>query len=62
VLTAAVLATRLTKKTKKLAGVEASIRADDLVAALKRITSPENVRKITGENWFPGPRSGEGEG
>ncbi len=24
----------------------------DLVAALKRITSPENVRKITGENWF----------
>jgi membrane dipeptidase len=24
----------------------------DLVAALKRITSPDNVRKITGENWF----------
>jgi membrane dipeptidase len=24
----------------------------DLVAALKRITTPENVRKITGENWF----------
>ena len=24
----------------------------DLIAALKRITSPENVRKITGENWF----------
>jgi membrane dipeptidase len=24
----------------------------DLVAALNRITTPENVRKITGENWF----------
>lgn len=24
----------------------------DLVAALRRITTPENVRKITGENWF----------
>jgi microsomal dipeptidase-like Zn-dependent dipeptidase len=22
------------------------------VAALRRITTPENVRKITGENWF----------
>lgn len=24
----------------------------DLVAALNKITTPENVRKITGENWF----------
>jgi membrane dipeptidase len=24
----------------------------DLVAALSRITTPENVRKIAGENWF----------
>ena len=24
----------------------------DLVAALNRITTPDNVRKITGENWF----------
>lgn len=24
----------------------------DLLAAIKRVTTPENVRKITGENWF----------
>jgi membrane dipeptidase len=24
----------------------------DLIAALNRITTPENVRKIAGENWF----------
>jgi membrane dipeptidase len=24
----------------------------DLIAALKRITTPENVRKILGENWM----------
>jgi len=24
----------------------------DLVAALNRITTPENVRKVSGENWF----------
>ncbi len=24
----------------------------DLVAAIKRITTPANLRKITGENWF----------
>ena len=24
----------------------------ELVVALNRITTPENVRKITGENWF----------
>ena len=24
----------------------------DLIAALKKITTPENVRKITGENWM----------
>jgi membrane dipeptidase len=24
----------------------------DLVAALNKITTPENVRKITGENWL----------
>jgi microsomal dipeptidase-like Zn-dependent dipeptidase len=24
----------------------------ELVAALDRITTPANVRKITGENWF----------
>ena len=34
-----------------ISGTKISIYPD-LVAALKRITSPENVRKITGENWF----------
>jgi membrane dipeptidase len=24
----------------------------DLIAALKKITTPENVRKISGENWM----------
>ena len=24
----------------------------DLIAALNRITTPENVRKVSGENWF----------
>jgi len=24
----------------------------DLVAALNKVTTPENVRKITGENWL----------
>jgi membrane dipeptidase len=27
-------------------------RYTDLVAALNRITTVENMRKITGENWF----------